>query len=154
MGSQQKNYIYTDQDGDRLMIAPPISASKVGCATVSMVESPTVFVNKEDAPRVAAELLRAAGWQGYSVVMVGGVVESNVGMAIDYLEAAASDFDRRKHEQAEQAELEAEALKLYNTVQGRTCTDFPVGMAYGPWVEAAKVARQMHQTEAVIDCGG
>lgn len=168
---KQKNFEYIDEQGDRLTISSPISASGIGKAYVSAAGSPHVFVDKDDAPVVAAALLRAAGWDtsnqpvdvdgDVALLRDGGwgsykplpVVGGDVAKAIDLLELADKEIKTKRCEEAEQRELRVEALKLYNAVHCTTYVNWSALVNPEPWIEAAKVARVIHRTETGVDCG-
>lgn len=97
-------------------------------------------LSKSDAPALALAVLEAAG-----------VAESSdAGVAANYLRLHISEQERAKAEAREQAELEAEALELFNTRQkaiyGDACTtykEFATDNAKQTWLAVARRAREM-----------
>lgn len=149
MATQQRTFTHTDADGDWIKICPAITTGRSRAVLKSY--SPSIYVTTDDAPRVAVELLKAAGWKP---TLLGTAIDAKMSKALELLSEVAEHFEEKEREAAEYDELKAEALKLYNIFNDRPSdSEWPIRVPeMGRWVETAKMARVLHRTETGADC--
>lgn len=147
-------YTHTDADGDRLEIE---DESAYGRAEVTARnkddDAVTIYVSKEDAPRVALELLKAAGHKeddrhpdSYGITMTS--LKLKIQRAEERKARAAEEAKKAEEEAtakaAEDAKLDAEALKLYRAATSAPFSSFLTTTARNTWRQAALEARKIH----------
>ncbi|WIC90204.1 hypothetical protein SEA_VROOMVROOM_54 [Arthrobacter phage VroomVroom] len=140
--------VYVDEDGDRMIIED----SGEDGAYVKAYDS-GVNVAREDAPEIALAILERAGWTEKNTRIAGDA--HDVAMARHYLrtvvDRTAKARAQDEAEKAEEAALDAEALKLYNGAYGLSSPRWSAHIDNASrerWRNAARAARQMHLTEA------
>lgn len=117
----------------------------VNIHTESPVGRRGVSIAPSDAPALALAILEAAG---YKIAQRGDMdtVQIHVDAAIYELGCAREAQERISAEARERAELEAEALDLFNTSQGISLTHWAPSTdrsVISTWVRIAKRAREL-----------
>lgn len=151
MEDNEIKYKFADTGFDKLKVSAAGLERTATRGAYLKIKGDDFFVTKKQAPEVAVAILRAAGWRGNMMTMLGTRADSFVAAAIDGLDTVVREGEAKKREDLELVQLKVEALGLYNAVHDTTLDYWPSGAYVNRWVEAAKKARVMHRTETGAD---
>ncbi|QIG58530.1 hypothetical protein PQE18_gp52 [Arthrobacter phage DrSierra] len=128
-------FTHTDAEGDSLVIR---DGGERG-ALVDLLNGPDTYgayVNADEAPEVALALLKTAGIEPSE--------DGNPLEAAAYFLAEAVAELAEAMKEADDAELEAEALALFNAATESNYAYFPLDLVRNTWLRTARKARELH----------
>lgn len=123
-----------------------------GVVISDLANSQMIVVHPESAPALALAILEVAGYTECDK-MARDVARSHFGDAVESLAVGVGEQVRATAEAKEQAELEAEALELFNTLQTEIhgnlgpnwipVTEFPSNETKRKWLAVARKSREL-----------